>query len=118
MEPSYSNGVMVHPIGDGTDVVGFYIENGNDETLPAYIDENHRQELAGTYTVKEARERLLTVKNAVEEKGYTAGPIEVKTHKDWCVEVFGISPEQYDRNRQEEDQVQDALDKEYDDFEE
>lgn len=101
MTPGYENGIMVHPLNTDGLIVGFYIEGGNDGKLGPYIDENFKQEVSGKYTEQEAQEKLQPVKDAIEAKGYVAGPFETKTHKEWCVDVLGSDPEEYDRQQQE-----------------
>lgn len=96
MKPSVTNGVMVHPIGNDN-FVGFWVEDANDGFLEKFINENYKQKVAGNSTVEEATERLQPARQAIEEKGYIVGPVETKTHKEWCVEVLGADPDEYDR---------------------
>lgn len=110
MKSSPNNGVMIHPLTEGM-YIGFYVENANDDFLPKYIDENFKQ-VVGDSTNVEALERLAPVKQAIETKGYTTGPFEVKSHKDWCVDVLGADPDEYDANRQAELDAQVEYDEE------
>ena len=100
MIPGYNNGVMVVNI-DGVGYVGFYVENGNNDTLPKYIEDNWKQDATGM-TLEAAESQLMLARADIKQQGYRTGPIEAKTHKEWCVEVMGGSPELYDRIEQDE----------------
>jgi hypothetical protein len=114
MTPGFENGVMVAPLADGETIAGFYVEGGNDGILDKYISENFKREVS-QLTYEQAAEHLTPVKDAIEAKGYVVGPFETKTHKEWCVDVLGADPDEYDRNEQQESEAQSAFDEEYND---
>lgn len=113
MKPSHKNGVVV--VGTSEDMVtGYAVENGNDDFLPAYYKEHFRQEVDSVLTVEQAQEMLSPSYDAIQKLGYNVGPIETKTHKEWCVDVLGSDPDQYDANQQEELDAQAEYDEQED----
>ena len=109
MTPGYTNGVIVVNV-DGVGYVGFYVENGNDDTLPKYIEDNWKQDATGM-TLEAAETQLMLARADIKQQGYQTGPIEAKTRKEWCVEVLGTDPELYDRSEQETLDAQTEYDK-------
>jgi hypothetical protein len=91
LKPSYKHGIMSHPLNTGMSA-GFYIENGNNSELQEFIDTHYKKQIDPTGDEELARTRLEKVRTEVKEQGYCVGEIEIKSHRDWCLEVFGVCP--------------------------
>jgi hypothetical protein len=94
LEPSNKHGVMQHPLTDGIYAngiyAGFYIENGNTPELNEYMEKHYTKKVSDSDGEDVARERLEPIRTDLQAQGYVVGEIEIKSHRDWCLEVFGI----------------------------
>jgi hypothetical protein len=87
LTPSYNHAIFAHPLKDGI-AVGFYIENGNNPALIPYVEGVNRT-IVPTTDEALARSRLEPIRTDLQAQGYNVGKIETKSHRDWCLEIFG-----------------------------
>jgi hypothetical protein len=68
--------------------LGFYVEDASDseDDFDALFKTD-----ATDLSYDEKVKRLKGIKQEMTDMGYTTGPLESKTHREWCAEVFDVT---------------------------
>lgn len=93
MTPGFQNGLFNVSLGNELDYrddvrLGFYVAEAAER----------QDEIEGLFktdatdlTYDEKLKRLEGIKKELTDMGFETGPIEKKTHREWCAEVFDVT---------------------------
>lgn len=93
MTPGFNNGLFNVSLGNELDYrddvrLGFYVTDAAQRQEE--IEDLFKTD-ASDLSYDEKLERLKGIKQELTDMGFETGPIEEKTHREWCAEVFGVT---------------------------